>query len=444
MTSTFILSSRVAIFQFFAQPTGSVYPMQGQIPFGVADYFWEEALQRQELTANLLATFRRWGYGDVIPPAFEYADSLSAQASAGLQAEMYRFLDRDGKTLALRPEFTTPVARLVGTRLHDWPMPQRFGYAGSVFRYVDPQAGRQREFWQAGVEMFGAAAPDADAEVLALTVEAMTVAGLRDFRIVLGQIRYFSGLLAALQLTPDQSDALRWAIERKSEPALADFLRETPLSSEQRLAVEALPGLSGGDIPRVIAQAQRHSLNSEMSQALENLRAIVDAAASHDILGSIVLDLTEIRSLGYYTGISFEALAPESGFSIGSGGRYDDLVAHFGPAQPAVGVALGVDRLLLARQRQAGQSASIQPARLDALVLTGNSPAAMKEVQSWRAQGYRLQVEVNGRNLSEALAYAAQTDVGQVLAWEGTQFVAYRAAADGDFVPSRGEISFDD
>ncbi|HRJ44955.1 MAG TPA: ATP phosphoribosyltransferase regulatory subunit, partial [Caldilineaceae bacterium] len=321
--------------------------MLGQIPFGVADYFWEEALQRQALIADLLATFRAWGYGDVMPPAFEYAASLGAQASAGLQAEMYRFLDRDGSTLALRPEFTTPVARLVGTRLHDWPMPQRFCYAGSVFRYVDPQAGRQREFWQAGVEMFGAASPDADAEILALTAQTLSVAGLRDYRIVLGQIRYFGGLLNALNLTPPQADSLRWAIERKSEPALADFLRETPLRTGQRRAVEALPGLSGADIQQVIDRAERHCLNTEMHRALVNLQAVVDALAGYGVLESVLLDLTEIRSLGYYTGISFEALAPETGFSIGSGGRYDDLVAHFGPAQPAVGVALGVERLLL-------------------------------------------------------------------------------------------------
>ena len=424
--------------------SGTINPMLGQIPFGVADYFWEEALQRQELIADLLATFRAWGYGDVMPPAFEYAASLGAQASAGLQAEMYRFLDRDGSTLALRPEFTTPVARLVGTRLHDWPMPQRFCYAGSVFRYVDPQAGRQREFWQAGVELFGAASPDADAEVLALTASALAVAGLTDYRIVLGQMRYFGGLLAALGLTPPQAETLRWAIERKSEPALADFLRDTPLRTGQRQAVEALPGLSGSDIPRVIDQAERHCLNTEMHRALVNLRAVVDALAGYGVLDCVALDLTEIRSLGYYTGISFEAMAPQSGFSIGGGGRYDDLVAHFGPPQPAVGVALGVERLLLARQRQAGRLASLRPTRPHALVVASRNPAALAQIQVWRESGYRLQMEVNERVLAEILPYAARIGVGQVLVWEEGRFMAYRPDAEGVFQPSQGEIFFDE
>lgn len=418
--------------------------MQGQIPFGVADYFWEEALRRQEMLAALLETFRVWGYGDVIPPAFEYAESLGAQAGPGLRAEMYRFLDRDGSTLALRPEFTTPVARLVGTRLHDWPMPQRFCYAGSVFRYVDPQAGRQREFWQAGVELFGAGAPEADAEVLALTANALAVAGLRDFRIVLGQMRYFGGLLAALELTPPQAESLRSAIERKSEPALSDFLRETPLRTGQRQAVEALPGLSGQAIDRVIDQAERHCLNTEMHRALVNLREVVTALDGYGTLDTLVLDLTEIRSLGYYTGISFEALAPVSGFSIGSGGRYDDLVARFGPSQPAVGVALGVDRLLLASQRQAGEMDAPQPVRPQALVQPNGHPSALARVAEWRSQGYRLQVEVNRWGVDETLAYARRTGVPQVLVWRDTCFDVYRAGDDGRFLPVSGEVSFDD
>ena len=145
----------------------------GQIPRGVADYFWGEAQRRRELEHTLLTAFRRWGYADVIPPSFEYAETVAARGGQDLQAEMQRFLDRDGSMLVLRADMTLAVARLMGTRLHDCPLPQRFCYAGSVFRDVEPQAGQQREFWQAGVELIGSSAPEADAEVLALTAEAL-------------------------------------------------------------------------------------------------------------------------------------------------------------------------------------------------------------------------------------------------------------------------------
>ncbi|MBI1294063.1 ATP phosphoribosyltransferase regulatory subunit [bacterium] len=400
--------------------------MQHSIPYGVADYFWSESLQRQQMMDVLLETFRRWGYGDVIPPTFEFADSLSAQASAGLRAEMYRFLDRDGSTLALRPEFTTPLARLVATRLHDWPMPQRFCYAGSVFRYVSPQAGRQREFLQAGVELIGASTPEADAEVLALTVAALRAAELTDFRVVVGQIRYFGGLLADLKLTPEQEDALREAIDRKSEPALASFLRDVPLRTQQRRTVEELPNLNGSSLSQIIDQADRYCLNYEMHAALENLRAVCDVLAAYGVTDAVDLDLTEIRNLGYYTGVTFEALAPGMGFGIASGGRYDDLIGHFGKGQPAVGVAMGVDRLLLARQRQRGEQRSPHPPPPDCLVITAgdatSNAAALAQVQRWREDGQRVQVEVNGRSNEDVLAYARKLGIAKVLRWTGRAF----------------------
>src|SRR5690606_4841213 len=129
---------------------------------------------------------------------------------------MYRFLDRDGSTLALRADMTIPVARLVGVRLHDRPMPQRFCYAGSVFRHTETQAGRQREFTQAGFELIGAAGAAADAEVIALSIAAMTAAGLRDFRLVLGQLHFFHSLLQELKLSPEQTAHLQRAINRNS------------------------------------------------------------------------------------------------------------------------------------------------------------------------------------------------------------------------------------
>ena len=213
----------------------------GQIPRGVADYFWQEAARRRRLEQALLAVFRAWGYGDVIPPSFEYADTFGRRGSAELQSELCRFLDRDGSMLALRADMTIAVARLVGTRLHDWSMPQRFCYAGSVFRDVEQRGGQQREFAQAGVELIGSAAPEADAEVLALTAQALQAVGLADFRIVIGQMQYFNGLLQALQLDAGRQLQLQRAVDRNSEAELAAFLDEAALPRLMHLAVQELP-----------------------------------------------------------------------------------------------------------------------------------------------------------------------------------------------------------
>ncbi len=407
------------------------------IPNGVADAFWREALSRRNLEATLLDVFRSWGYGDVISPTFEYADTLSVRASAELQKQMYRFLDRDGRTLALRPDMTIAVARLVGTRLYDWPMPQRFCYAGSVFRYVEPQAGRQREFGQAGVELIGAGAPGADAEVVALTVKALLAAGLHDFQIVLGQMGFFHGLLEELDLDPTQTERLRQAILRKSEPALEELLPSLALSQPQRETIEAWPQLAttrtaDADFADVLDHAERLCLNATMTDALENLRAVYDALHAHSVAGNSVagnsvagnsvagnsvagnslagrihLDLTEVQSLGYYTGVTFEVLAPGVGRSIGSGGRYDDLVQTFGPPQPAVGIALGLERILLAQALQDDGVTTPAPIAPDALVFTRNDAACLRLLDAWRAQGLIVAVELAGR-AGEELASAAR------------------------------------
>jgi ATP phosphoribosyltransferase regulatory subunit len=408
--------------------------MNGHVPFGVADYFWDEARSRQSLLNQLLETFRGWGYGDVIPPMFEFDSTLSAQYDDTLRTGMYRFLDRDGSTLSLRPEFTTPVARLVGARLHDWPMPQRFCYGGSVFRYLEPQAGRQREFWQVGGELIGAPTPAADAEILALTATALKVAGLTEFRQIIGHIRYYRSLLEALALTPQQAQQLQWALERKSEPLLADFLRDTPLRTGQRQAVETLPHLVGENVDSILSLAERHIQNRGMHEALQNLRQIVDALTGYDILDSLVIDLTEIRNLGYYTGVSFETMTPGLGTAVGSGGRYDDLVGRFGPSQPAVGVALGVDRLLVARQRQEEAEASTgADRRPPALALPQGNPDALAHVQRMRETGLHIQVDVNNWTVDSAFAYAAETGVCDILLWEDG-FQHHRRDERGDFV----------
>ena len=416
---------------------------QAQIPRGVADYFWAEAYARRHLEAELLDLFRSWGYQDVIPPMFEYADTFLHRSSAKLQTELYRFLDRDGSTLTLRADMTIPVARLVGVRLHDRPMPQRFCYAGSVFRYTETQAGRQREFTQAGFELIGANSPAADAEVIALTIHALRAARLRNFRLVLGQIQYFNGLLQDLQLTQEQTLHLQRAIDRNSEAELADFLRNTPLRTQQRHTVEQLPLLSGPNASAVIGHADRLCLNYAMHKALANLRDIYQVLEAYGVTDQVYLDLTEINNLGYYTGISFEVLIPGVGFPLGSGGRYDNLVGTFGTPQPAVGVALGIDRLLNA-QRTADAEDVLNSTAAHLLVATDNSVDCLTLVSEWRRSGLRVVVSVDDSKGEELWRKAQEMNIPLAATWTGQGFDVYglnqKQPASAIFIPY-GEAS---
>ncbi len=393
------------------------------LPHGVADYFWIEARERRLLEARLLDLFRSWGYGDVIPPMFEYAETYHARAGSELESEIYRFLDRDGSTLALRADMTIPVARLVATRLHDYAMPQRFCYAGSVFRYTEPQAGLQREFAQAGIELIGSRSPQADAEVMALTARALQTAGISQFRLVVGQMQFFNGLLEALDLSPDRSRALQHAIDRNSHADLLEFLRSVPLPDAHRRAVEETPLLSGPDVDAVINRAERICLNAAMHNALGNLRVAADNLDAYGEAGRLYIDLTEIHNLGYYTGITFEALAPELGFAVAGGGRYDNLVATFGADQPAVGAALTSERLLLARRRSQSDRATAHPASSDILFGAGAKPESLKAimqiVQDWRSRGLSVAVDVDELAVDALLELGGRIGVRYCIRWTG-------------------------
>ena len=397
---------------------------QALIPRGVADYFWDEAYARRRLETTLLELFRTWGYQDVITPMFEYADTFLNRSSEKLQAKLYRFLDRDGSTLTLRADMTIPVARLVGVRLHDLPMPQRFCYAGSVFRHAETQAGRQREFTQAGFELIGTASPAADAEVIALTVQALRAVGLHDFRLILGQLQFFHALLQDLQLTAEQTAHLQRAIDRNSGEELAEFLRTTPLRTQQRHTVEQLPLLSGPDAQAVIAHADRLCLNYAMHKALANLRDIYQVLEAYGVADAVYLDLTEINNLGYYTGISFEVLIPGVGFPLGGGGRYDNLVGTFGTPQPAVGVALGIDRLLDA-QRATLATTVADSATPHIVIASDNNADCLALVNAWRREGLRVAMSFD-ETQGDALWHAANmSGIPLAATWTGQGFEVY-------------------
>lgn len=392
---------------------------QWPLPPGVVDLTFQDAANKRDLEAILRAQFRAWSYDELIPPTFEYADTLASEAGTQLAEEMYRFTDRDGRTLALRPDMTIPAARVVATRLYDQIMPLRLFYIGSVFRYEAPQAGRQCEFTQAGIELIGAGTPAADAEVLALTVEALRAAGLRQFQLALGQMAFFRSLLAEVDAPTPLLSALQSAIDRKSPADLAAALDRLTVSEPLHRAFTALPQLSGG--PEVLQRGQAICVNPAMRAALAWLEAIHELLAAYGVAEEITYDLGETRGMAYYTGITFKGYTPGLGFSICSGGRYDDLVGHFGRPQPAVGCALWIDRILLARQRQGWQAAPVTPVLLWA---ADACPDCLRLLGMLRRRGLRVELDVSGAGLDALRQRAASLGIARVAVCSGPGAVA--------------------
>ncbi len=376
------------------------------VPRGVADYFWHAAAQRRQTEQSMLQTFRSWGYADFIPPTLERAETIAAGSSSTLQSQLVRFADRDGAMLALRADMTIAAARLMATRLYDAPLPQRFCYAGHVFRDLEAQAGQQREFAQTGVELIGVAAPEADAEVLALTAAALQAAGLRDFQLVLGQMEFFGGLLAELSLSESEKMRLQLAVDRNSEAELDDLLRTFALSHSARRTIEAFLSLSGRPPAILLAEAERLVLNQRMRDALANLRTICAILDRYAIMSAVTLDLTEIQNIGYYTGLTFEVLAPGLGFRLASGGRYDNLIGAFGRTMPAVGVAFGLERVLLALAAQNRRQPLTTPLPPDLVAGNVRDAHQVETIKRWRAEGLRVAVDLEGQSESQLLLHA--------------------------------------
>jgi ATP phosphoribosyltransferase regulatory subunit len=382
------------------------------LPEGVRELLFGDAEVWRLVESELRRTWSSWGYREIILPTFEYASTLATDVGAEIDAELYRFFDRHGRTLALRADMTIPTARVVGTRLYDQPLPLRIAYAGSVFRHEPPRAGRQHEFTQAGVELIGAQSRPADAETIALAVAALRAAGLPEFRLSLGHVGFFRGLLAALALPDKVAARLRQAVNRKAEAELAALLSQsTDVPTAARQALLALPKLTGG--PGILTEAAVYCVDPLMQLALDDLWQVASLLEAYGVAGSVSYDLGEVRDLDYYTGITYEGFAPGLGFNLISGGRYDDLVGHFGPPLPAVGWALTLDRVLLARELQGVAHPESAP---DLLVSARGCPACLEWVGSARRLGLRVEVDPLGLAPDELWSAAIQRSISRV-AW---------------------------
>lgn len=392
--------------------------MRTQVPDGVRDRLPREAAWLRRLSTRLEEVFTGWGYSEVLSPGFEYLETVMAGAGGARREDLYQLFDRKGRTLALRPDMTTPIARLAASKMAGESLPLRLSYVASVFRHRDRKAESLSEIWQAGVELIGAAGPAADAEVIALACASLGDLGLEGLVIGLGHAGLVDGLFAAAGLAPEAAAELKEAMmshdlvayasridELDLPPAKADLLRD--LATFRGTHAEAVARFAGADDPRIARGL------AELGTTLQYLEAL-------GVAGQVTLDLGLVRSLGYYTGVVFEGYAPGVGSPVLGGGRYDNLLAEFGSAAPATGFALELDRLLAALDRQGRLEA---PAGPDVLVACppGQEAAAMACARRLRARGLSVAVDLMGRSGIDLIDYARSLQAGRLVSPDGAE-----------------------
>ncbi len=355
-----------------------------QVPPGVQCFVGEEARRRRRIEETVVSVFEGWDYEEIIPPLFDYADVFTGEA---LAPKTYSFVGRDGSVLALRPDFTSLLAKIAAGRLRDRKAPLRLYYSGEVVRYEPVKAGRQSELHQMGLEHLGGEARAADAEVLAIAAESLERLGARDFVLALGHVGVFNGLLEASGVDGERLETLRERVESKDPAGVRRALEGTTLPSSTAAALERLTSMAGGletldDADRTFASCPPAAV------AVDELRAVAGALRAAGLAGRLAVDLGEVRGLDYYTGLVFRVFAPDLGFEVGGGGRYDTLLARFGRPLPAVGFMLGLDRVALLLERQ-GKAPEAEPSPV-VRIHGEDLGAALAEARARRVSGARV------------------------------------------------------
>jgi ATP phosphoribosyltransferase regulatory subunit len=311
---------------------------------GTRDVLPPESTRLLDVQARIRERFRLFGYGEVLTPALEYSEIIEEPR---LRDASFKLFDPDNQMLLLRPEMTTPIARLVAQRLRNFPPPHKLSYVLPVYRRASVGRGQSAELYQAGVEVVGSPSPQEDAATVALLVDVLNTLGLDapdDFAVVLGQTAFYEAYLR--QAAPEASPALLTALAAK------DLVQVDALAAA--LPDEIAAGVRG--IPRLVGPAGDGAVLEEASKlargapealaALENLREILHHLDAYGCLSAVILDLGLIGRHRYYTGAVFEAYSAGLGFTVANGGRYDNLLKRFGQDLPATGFAIYLERLL--------------------------------------------------------------------------------------------------
>ncbi|MBA3306198.1 MAG: ATP phosphoribosyltransferase regulatory subunit [Thermoleophilaceae bacterium] len=310
------------------------------IPPGTRDVLPDEMRELRAITERLRDTFEPAGYGEVWTPALEYEAVLQAGDENAARAG-YRMFDEQGRVLALRSDMTIPVARLVATRFGD-VSPLRLSYFGHAHRSVEHTTGQQREFLQGGIELIGVSGAAGEAEVISLTLAGLAAAGLARHRVGLGDGALYRTLLDALEVPADAQPELLACLSRRDLVTLEMRVSELGLARDARDMLVRLPELRGG--PEVLERA-----HGPADDAVDGLRTLYAALEQEGVADRVILDLGLVRELSYYTGAVYEVYDPAVGFTLGGGGRYDELIGRFGAPRPACGLTLDLQRVHIAQ-----------------------------------------------------------------------------------------------
>lgn len=376
-----------------------------RIPQGMRDLLPEEMAVQDQLEKEIVSLFQRWAYQKVATPALEYGACL--QPDEEKEDHFYKFFDRQGHVLVLRPELTTPIARMVSSRLKGSELPLRLCYAADVFR---TESNRYREFRQAGVELIGSESPLADAEVIALAVETLRTLGLHDFQLNLGQMGIFSGIMDELQMDAEFREKYQELLAHKDLVGIEHLVEQSGFSVTAKKILRKIPHFHGR--AEMLDEVLEWSQSPSLQEAVASLRIVYDYLRDFNVQEYVALDLGILRGFSYYTGVIFEGYVRDIGYPLVEGGRYDALYGEFGYALPATGFAMNLGAL-------AERISPKEKPCPELLVYGDNVSQVIQAAQKLRAQGICVEMSLGTLSSEDAEKLAQQKGIQQVKRVEG-------------------------
>lgn len=319
-------------------------------PEGVRDIYRQECSRKQKLQEKLHRVFHQYGFEDIETPTFEYFEVFSKEVGTIPSRELYKFFDREGNTLVLRPDFTPSVSRACATYFNPEKEVVSLCYTGNTFINNSSFRGRLKETTQMGVERMGDDSPEADAEILAMTVECLLAAGLTEFQVSVGQVDYYKAIFAQTGLSQEEEEELRELISQKNYFGVEELVKNKNMDKSLARVLSQLPQMFGST--EVLEKAKSLTDNPQALKAVARLEEIYELLKVYGYEKYVTFDFAMLSKYHYYTGIIFQAYTYGTGEALIKGGRYNQLMKHFGKPAASIGFAIVVDNLLMALSRQ--------------------------------------------------------------------------------------------
>ena len=365
-------------------------------PEGVRDIYGAEYEKKRKVEKLLHRTFLQFGYQDIQTPSFEFFDVFGKEIGTTASKDLYKFFDKEGNTLALRPDFTPSMARCAAKYFMEETLPVRFTYHGNAFVNTSNLQGKLKETTQMGVELFNDDSVLADAEMIALAVEACRAAGLKEFQISVGNIEFFKGICEEIGLSEEDELALREYISAKNYFGAEEFLISVGVKREQaQVALKAADGFGSADF---LQEAKALVSNIRSLDAIDRLQSLYEALEVYGVTKYISFDLSMVIKYHYYTGVIFKGYTYGVGDAFLTGGRYDKLLSYFGKDAPAIGFMITIDELMIALESQ--KLAVAKDADIVLLLYKKDCcKQAIQTAAAMRAQGQKVELMLKSEEL---------------------------------------------